>query len=344
MRMRTICVLAVIPTTFVGVPLARTMPAHAGGGLAPVTTAVPLERRPDIAALFAADLTSLHAIVAASMSDTVAARFGPLTPAMARQLGRSVYFRPVDVALYAVPTRDDHDLPGIDDQGADHASFSVVAVPLHARVGADGSVTPPAASPVGLADPTFSTRWGDEEYFTWEYLNVDDGGVWCDSTLGRVRGQWEYARLSGVAPTSAYDYWGVAQRSVAEIVRQSKQCQDAIDWFVTRMKSRTPGAYGARQSPLTQPSGSCVTVNLSISATFSGIAASISQPVQKCERWHIDGALASSASTWYGVTYDNAGVWGKFQRESGAIQVLRVPKGAGHGLNTQLDIDVDNKP
>lgn len=320
-------------------PLGAAGPAagRSLAGLAPVTRAVRLERRPDIAAAFGMDLATFRADAAATLSRSAGETFGAMTTADAAALGRSSWFRPGDVELWAVPST-----AGRRDEARRSRSFSVVAVPVHAVVRPDGTVAPPAAPPDGLIDPTFSSRWGDEEYFTWAYYSVDDGGWFCPTTYGRVRGQWEYARLDNVS-SATYDYWGFAERAVAEITKGAAGCDDSIDWFVAKMQSRTPGAYPAKQSPLTGSTGSCTTVTLSVGGSFGGISASLSQQVQRCERWKVSGALASSASEWYGITYDNNGVWDKFQREAAALEVVRVPRGAGHGLNTMLDLDVDNR-
>ena len=314
-------VLALVP--FVPVVPARPAQAAAPPPPRPVTAATPLENRPDIAVLTGADVGTLRISAATSMSRTAAAHLGAITPAVAKQLGRTTYYRPTDIALYAVPVTSRADEIGRS------TSFSILAVPLHTHVHADGTVAPPRPAATGLVDPTFSSAWGQEDYFNWEYTNIDDGGVWCPTTTGKLTGQWEWAKLRNVASSSLYDYWGVAQRAVATITGTARGCSNTIDWFVNEMQSRTPRAYGARQSPLSQPEGSCVNVNLSVSATFGGIGVAISQPVQKCERWMIDGALAAQASTWYGVRYDNNGVWNKLQREAASLQIVRVPAGRG---------------
>jgi len=305
----------------------------------PVTKVVRLETRPDVSLAFGLDITGFRVAAAASLSAMVTDRLGPITAEVATRLGRATYYRAQDVDLYAVPST-----AGRADEATRAGSYSVIAVPLHAVVSPDGSMAPPPAPSTGLIDPTFSNTWGEEDYFGWTYYNADDGGAFCPTTRGEVRGQWEFARLTNVSPTSKYDYWGFSQRSVALITKQAGWgCRNTIDWFKTMMQSRTGGAYPARQDPRTGSSGPCVTQTLTVGVSIRGVSASVSQPVERCEKWSISGALEGSASRWYGVTYDNNHQWGKLERESAALEIVRVPKGASHGLNTLLDIDVDNR-
>lgn len=320
---------------------------------APVTSVVRLETRPDVARAFGFDLAGFRREAAGALSLTATERFGPLTAERARSLGRNVYFGPADVDLYALPS-----VTGREDERRRSTSWSVAAVPRGAVVHADGSVEPPSpaagftvgpgsrSQPTGPVargvDPTFGSTWGTEQYFTWARYNVDDGGIWCGDTKGVIRGQWEYARLRNVAASSPYDYWGFVQRAVAEVSVGARHCDDAIDWFTAGMQFSRRG-FPAKQDPRSGWDGKCETRTLTVGGSFHGITASITQPVERCEAWTVHGALAPSAAEWYGVTYDNAGAWNKFQRESAALEIVRLPKGTYHGLNTRLDIDVDNR-
>ncbi len=305
----------------------------------PVTRVVRLESRPDIALAFGLDIAGFRTAAAVSLSAVATEKLGSITPEIATRLGRATYYRGQDVDLYAVPST-----VGRADEAKRPGSYSVIAVPLHSVVRPDGSVAPPASPSTGLVDPTFSNTWGEEEFFHWTYYNADNGGVGCATTRGEIRGQWEYARLRNVSRSSKYDYWGFSQRSVALITKQAGWgCRNTIDWFKTKMQSRTGWAYPARQDPRTGSSGACVTTTLSVGVSFGGVSATISQPVERCEKWSISGALEQWASRWYGVTYDSNGLWGKLERESAALEIVRVPKGSSHGLNTLLDLDVDNR-
>lgn len=301
----------------------------------PVTRAVRLERRPDLLAAFGADVAGLRARAAASLTLTATERFG-----------RAVTFRAADVELWAVPVRT-----SARRDETSH-SLAVIAVPARSQVHADGTVSPPAR-PVAAyrvagveqaaVDPTFSSNWGTEEYFNWTFFDLDDGGLLCPTTIGEVRGQWEYSRLANVAPGTRYDYWGVAQRAVAEITREAKHCDDTIDWFKVAAQSRTSGAYPARQDPLSGSTGKCEGVNLTIGGSYGGVSASMQQRLEHCETWAVTGALTPSARNFYGVDYDNHGVWNTGQRHAGALEIVRVPRGLPLSINTRLDLDVDNR-
>lgn len=335
---------AVLVVSSVASPVVAAGSGHAAApanapAQGPVTRVVRLESRPDIALAFGLDIAGFRTAAAVSLSAIATAKLGPITLETATRLGRASYYRGQDVDLYAVPST-----AGRADETKRPGSYSVIAVPLHAVVRPDGSVAPPPTPSTGLVDPTFSNTWGDEEYFHWIYYNVDGGGIRCGTTRGEIRGQWEYARLSNVSPSSKYDYWGFSQRSVAVITKQAgRGCRNTIDWFKTKMQSLAGWAYPAEQDPRSGSSGVCVTKTLTIGASFGGVSASMSQPVERCEKWAITGALEEWASRWYGVEYDNNGLWGRLDRESAALEVVRVPKGAGHRLNTMLDLDVDNR-
>lgn len=331
-RVLAMAFVAVAAPAFV----APVAPAHAAiPGPRAVERAVRLERRPDIAAAFGMDLAGFRARAAASLELTASER-----------LGRRVMLRPADVELWAVPTAS-----GRDDAGRS-LGYSVIAVPVRSEVHADGTVSPPSrpiaayrpsGAPRAIVDPTFSSSWGTEEYFNWTYFNVDDGGLLCPTTVGEVRGQWEYSKLANVAPGSPYDYWGVSQRAVAEITRDAKHCDDTIDWFKMGAQSRTPGAYPARQDPLSGSTGKCEATTLTVGGSYGGVNASIQQRVERCERWDVVGALTTSAGTFYGVDYDNHGVWNTRQRHAGALEIVRVRRGEPLRINTHLDLDVDNR-
>jgi hypothetical protein len=275
-----------------------------------------------VAALFGMDVAQFRQRGAASLGRTASER-----------LGRLVIVAPADVDLWAVPAR-----------AADAAAAGVIAVPSGSVVHADGSVSPPRRlrphRPSAPLEPTFSPNWGDEYYFSWAHYGRRRGGPICGTSLGEVRAQFEYARLANVVTGSPWDYWGLAERSVAEVTRPSPICQDAIRWFTQQAQSLTPGSYAARQEPLTGRTGKCETATLTVGGTFNGLTASLQQRIERCEAWSIVGGLAASARSWYGVEYANHGVWNEFQREAGAIEILRVPRGADIGLNTKLGIQL----
>ena len=286
----------------------------------PVVRAVPLATRPDVAALFGMDVAQFRQRGAASLGRTASERFGgPVTIA------------PADVDVWAVP-----------DRTAGSTGAGVIAVPAGAIVHADGSVSPPRRlgrhRPSSPFEPTFSSNWGDEFFFSWVHYGHRRGSPMCGTTLGEVRAQFEYARLPNVVAGSPWDYWGLAERSVAEVTRPSSNCQDAIHWFTQQAQSLSPGAYAARQEPLTGRTGKCETTTLTVGGTFNGLTASLQQHIERCEAWSIVGGLAPTARSWYGVEYANHGVWNQLQREAGAVEILRVPRGSDIGLNTKLGI------
>ena len=322
------------PTAVVGPARPGDVSVAVSRGHPTITRPVRLETRPDVVALFGSDLAAFRARAAASLSASVVEEYGPLTTTRAGELGRSSYYRPEDVELYAVAGRR-----GPSERPD---SYAVIAVPVHSVVHADGSVAPPATPADGFPVPGFSTRWGNEEYFNWSYFSVDFGGWFCLPTRGEIRGQWAYARLD-VSSSSAYDYWGISARAVAEITHRSSNCENTLDTFQIKTQSLTDSAYAVRQDPRTGSQGACTTRFLAVGARLGGVVGTIRDQVERCETWSVSGALTRSARVWYGIEYDHQGQWHRFQREAAALEIVRVPRGASIGLSTLLDLDVDNR-
>jgi hypothetical protein len=286
---------------------------------APAPAALPtIEQRPDVLAGLGLRAADARAMAAASLDVPIG-----------------------DVEVYLVnttpPVRRAY---GLGSAAGRHVGM--IAVPRGVRVGADGTVAPSLRAP-RLVDPTFTTNWGNESYLNWTYFDIDDGGWFCRTTRGEIRGQFEYARLPNDSAGSRFDYWGVSARVVAEITRHSSNCEDTISSFTVQVQSRAAGALAVRQDPRTGSDGNCSQRELRVNGSFAGITAGIAQAVPWCERWNVSGAVSASAATWYSVTYDHRGHWHRNQREAALVEIIRVPKGVDPGLNTRLGLDVDNR-
>ncbi len=298
----------------------RTESRLAQPGASSAIEVVGLSGHPEMATAFGADAATLAAHSATEWSGPHGR--GPRPP-----------LRPGDVSLYAVTTRR---------SDGRRRPVGILAVPVGSVVHPDGSVSPAPASSQP-ASAVWSSGWGAAQQLNWTYY-VRDGGSWfCAPAWGEIRGQWTYARLSGVPWWSPTDYWAVSARADAEITWGSDTCAESIDWFTMRTQSRAPQAVVVAQDPTTGTSGACHVVSESVVATVAGISARLDDHAVACETWQVTGAIAPNASAWYGVDYQHAGRWGITQREVATAEIVAVPAGSWLALNTTLDLDIDHR-
>jgi len=265
-----------------------------------------------------------------SMNEMATEDFGPMTVARAARTGQRQYYTQDDLKFFLAVERD----------AQTGASVNIAqAVPLHASVNADGSVTyPDIEFGAGMGPATWGGPWGGEYIDVGTATSTNDGGVFCNDTVGENRRRGLVRRLNDTSGT--YDYVGIDLTAVAEITNYSN-CVDWIESAGVRMRSTNSAAIWVSQNPLADRTGNCRTTTLTVGAKWGGVDASISQPIQQCDIWDVICGNCASATSFYGTIF-NGNKNSLDSQEQGAVAVMRLPQGGQSYRTYSTTIHVAN--
>ncbi len=351
MRRRHVVTAAVAT---IALPHLLASPAFAEGLAAPLTPEGPV---PDTLALNAAGQTSAPALeqvatpgsaippdqvssirnqMLVAMNEMAAEDFGQFTAQKGARIGRTNYYEDRDIKVHVVAQSD--------------GSVAMIAVPLHTDVFADGSVgVTDKATANGIGSPIFGGKWGTQITNHYVLTHSNDGGDNCSTSTAENRMRYSRAWLADSSPTKSY--MGVSVSGVVEITEFSNggfplyvQCEDWLDYAEINYHNETPGSTYVQQSPLVDYDGECTSTNLTVSASVGHIGASVSQEVQRCEKWDVYGGNAGPASTFYGIKYDNNDKCGPQSRELSALAVVELGQGQTHSGRVTYGVWPGNGP
>lgn len=289
----------------------------------------PLASAPD-AAQFSTTINALRQRGATQLSKSFIEERGPLSAADQRRLGQSTYLTAEQVNVYAIYT--------------EHDGLQLLTAPAHVGVDADGNMYAPAPNDNGLGAPVYNGPWGTERISTGTIVDSNDdtsaiARCFPGTVIGENRSKYIYRRLS--ESNSSYDYYGVNVTAVAEITQRLGNCiSGRIKTFSIGMRGSS-GLY-LEQDPLSDFNSGCTSDTFTVSGTFAGIGASLSQSTTRCEYWDVAGGNAASATTWYTVKHD-AQTKAPQSREAAALAVVRVTQAASPGFVWSRSLSVNAK-